>query len=459
MSSLGGVDEPTPPQKGPLGSLAIDLQPLRYLDFRRLWMGQGVSFIGFQVTAVAVPIQIYELTKSSLWVGLLGVANFVPLVVFGLWGGAIADAIDRRVLLLVSSLVAWAATWMLLVQALLHLHSAPLLLAITAVQSAGFAVTSPTRSAIIPRLVPASLVPAANTLSFVVSGAGTIAGPLLAALVVNDVGYAGAYGLDAALFTVGLYAAIRLPPIPPLIATNATTPTTASDAADADGVTAARPTVGLRSVVEGIVFISSRPILWMSFVVDLIAMGFGMPRALFPQVAIQRFGGVGAAGWLYAAIAIGAVVGGLASGWVGRVRHQGIACMVAIAAWGVFVALSGLGSTLWLTVVLLAVAGAFDLISSVYRQTILQTYAPDEMRGRLQGVFTVVVAGGPRLGDLRAGIVAALVGARASWIGGGIACVVAIVVTGFLAPSFVRYIPNAPGAPTASDEDRRPPGG
>jgi MFS family permease len=441
MASLGSSDgEPIPEAKGRLGRLALDLRPMKHRDFRRLWIGQGVSFVGFQVTAVAVPIQIYELTKSSLWVGLLGVANFVPLVVFGLWGGAIADAVDRRALLLISSLVAWAATWMLLAQALLHLHSAPLLLGITAVQSAGFAVSSPTRSAIIPRLVPMYLVPAANTMVYVVSNAGTIAGPLLAALVVHDVGYAGAYGMDAALFTVGLYAAIRLPALPP------------ADAAVAGGP---RRSVGLRSVAEGISFISSRPILWMSFVLDLIAMGFAMPRALFPEVAVQRFGGIGNAGWLYAAIAVGAVVGGLASGWVGEVRHQGAACMVAIAAWGVFVALSGLGSTLWLTVVLLAVAGAFDLMSSVYRMTILQTYAPDEMRGRLQGVFTVVVAGGPRLGDLRAGIVAAFVGARASWVGGGIACVIGIVVMGFLAPSFVRYVPQVWGVPRAA-EDRPP---
>jgi MFS family permease len=371
------------------------------------------------------------------------------LVIFGLWGGAIADAVDRRILLLVSSLIAWTATWLLLAQALLHLHSAVLLLGITALQSAGFAVSGPTRSAIIPRLVPVELVPAANTITFVVSNAGTIAGPLLAALVVNDVGYAGAYGLDAALFTVGLYSALRLPPIPPLNRdqVGADEPGDAAAGVPAAELTVPggnRRSVGLRSVFEGIAFISHRPILWMSFVVDLIAMGFAMPRALFPQVAIERFGGIGSAGWLYAAIAIGAVVGGLASGWVGRVRHQGLACLVAIAGWGVFVALSGLGSTLWITVVLLAIAGAGDLMSSVYRQTILQTYAPDEMRGRLQGVFTVVVAGGPRLGDLRAGIVAAIFGARASWIGGGVACVIGIVVVGFLAPTFVRYVPGAP---------------
>jgi MFS family permease len=428
-----------------LGRLAIDVRPLRHVDFRRLWMGQGVSFVGFQVTSVAVPIQIYELTKSSLWVGLLGVSNFVPLVIFGLWGGAVADAVDRRVLLLVSSLVAWAATWALLAQALFHQHSPLLLLGITVVQAAGFAVSGPTRGAIIPRLVPVQLVPAANTLTFVVSNAGTIAGPLLGALLVSGVGYAWAYGVDAALFSVGMYAALRLPAIPPIL--GAVGPH-ADEPGDAGaGVPAADLMVpgglgrnlGLRSVIEGMVFVSKRPILLMSVLVDLIAMGLAMPRALFPQVATQRFGGIGAAGWLYAAIAIGSVVGGLASGWVGRVRRQGAACIAAIAGWGIFVAVAGLGSSLLFTIVLLAVAGACDLLSSVFRQTILQTYAPDEMRGRLQGVFTVVVAGGPRLGDLRAGIVAAIFGVRASWIGGGVAGAVVVVVVGLLVPSFRNY--------------------
>ena len=433
---------------GVLRELALDTRPMRYVDFRRLWMGQGVSFVGFQITSVAVPLQVYELTKSSLWVGLLGVASLFPLVVFGLWGGAVADAIDRRVLLLISSLVAWAATWALLTQALLHAHSAPLLLCITAVQSGAFAITGPTRGAIVPRLVPVELVPAANIMTSTVQNAGTIAGPLFAALIVSTIGFGAAYGTDAALFTMSLCAALRLPPIPRLhqriadevLDDGGTGSPAAEPTVPAPGP---RPSVGLRSVVEGIVFISKRPILLMSFVVDLVAMGFAMPRALFPQVAIQRFGGIGSAGWLYAAIAVGALIGALLSGWVGRVRRQGVALLAVIAGWGVFVALAGFASSLWLAVVLLAAAGACDLVGTVYRRTILQTYAPDRMRGRLQGVFTVVVAGGPRLGDLRAGIVAALFGVRASWVGGGLACVVAIVLIGFLVPSFRRYVPES----------------
>lgn len=436
-----------------LQRIAVDSRPLKYPDFRRLWLGQGVSFVGYQVTTVAVPLQIYALTKSSLWVGLIGVASLVPLVVFGMWGGAIADVMDRRKLVIVSSFVAWGSTWGLLIQALLHAGSAPLLLGLIAVQSAGFAISGPTRGAIIPRLVPLELVAPANAVNFIVQSVGTIVGPLFGALIVTSVGYGGAYGCDAALFTASLYASFRLPHIPPL---PEPAPETARSA-DLAGVEVGRaelagalPTgadtaqqqrrrAGFRSVIEGFGFIAGRPVLWMSFAVDLIAMSFAMPRALFPAVADERFGGEGAVGWLYAAIAIGAVVGGLSSGWLGRVRRQGVAMTIGIIAWGLFVALAGLSNLLWLTVVLLAVAGAGDLVSTVCRQTIVQTSVPDELRGRLQGVYTVVVVGGPRLGDLRAGAVASVAGTSVAWVTGGLACVAALVVIIALVPSFVRY--------------------
>jgi MFS family permease len=196
---------------------------------------------------------------------------------------------------------------------------------------------------------------------------------------------------------------------------------------------------GLRSVVDGLRFIAGKPVVLMSFAVDIAAMVLAMPRALFPEAARTRFHSPGAVGWLFAATAIGAVVGGLASGWIGRVRRQGLALVVAVCGWGIAVALSGLGAVLWVTVALLAVAGAADLVSAVYRQTILQTYAPDRMRGRMQGVFIVVVAGGPRLGDLRAGATAAGFGMTASWVGGGIACVAVVLVLAVAVPTLVRY--------------------
>jgi MFS family permease len=370
---------------------------------------------------VAVPVQVYELTGSSFWVGMLGLAGLVPLVVFGLWGGAVADAVDRRVLLLGSSLALWACTGALLVATLGGVANLPLLLGLVAVQAAGFAVGSSTRGAIVPRVLPAELVPSANTLQFTASSLTMVLGPLLAGLILARWSFAAAYAADLSLFTIALYAAVRLPAIAP--AGPGTTP-------------------GLRSVIDGLAFIATRPVLLLSFAVDIVAMVLAMPRALFPETAAS-FGGPGAAGWLYAAIAIGAVVAGLSSGWVGRVGRQGVALVVAVIAWGLAVAAAGLAPTLWLMVVLLAVAGAADLVSAVYRQSILQTYAPDEMRGRMQGVFIVVVAGGPRLGDLRAGAAAAAFGVTVSWVGGALLAV-ALVGFALLVPAFRHYDAHSP---------------
>jgi len=398
--------------------IAVDVRPLAHRDFRRLFVGQSVSLIGFQLTSVAVPIQMFDVTESSFWVGMIGLAGLVPLVVFGLYGGSVSDAVDRRKLLLVSSLLVWLATGGLVLQAVLDLQDRWVLLALVAVQSVGFALSAPTRGAIAPRLLPPELVPAGNTLNFTIGNAAMVIGPLLAGVVIVRWGYATAYLVDAALFAVGFYAALRLPALAPL-----------------GEVT--RP--GLRSVLDGLAFIARRPVLLMSFAVDIVAMVMAMPRALFPEVAEERFGSPGAASWLFAAIAIGSVLAGLASGWIGRISRQGVALVVAVVVWGAAVALAGLAASLWLMVGLLALAGAADLVSAVYRQTILQTHAPDEMRGRMQGVFIVVVAGGPRLGDLRAGAAAAASTATASWVGGGVACVLLVLALAAAAPSLVRY--------------------
>jgi MFS family permease len=402
---------------------AIDVEPLRHPAFRRLWLGNSLGFVGFQLTAVAVPVQVFELTGSSFWVGMLGLVGLAPLVMFGLWGGAVADAVDRRLLLLGSSLLLWGCTGGLLAAALLGLASLPLLLGLVAVQAAGFAVASSTRGAIVPRVLPASLVPAANTLSFTASNLGMVLGPVLAGLILARWSFAAAYAADLTVFTIALYAALRLPAIPP------TGPAT---------------TPGLRSVVDGLAFIATRPVLLLSFAVDIVAMVLAMPRALFPETA-AGLGSRGAVGWLYAAIAIGAVLAGLSSGWIGRVGRQGVALVGAVIAWGLAVAAAGLVGSLWLMVLLLAVAGAADLVSAVYRQTILQTYAPDEMRGRMQGVFIVVVAGGPRLGDLRAGAMAAAFGVTVSWVGGALAAA-ALVSLALLVPALRRYDAHSPEA-------------
>jgi MFS family permease len=410
-------------------SWVIDVRPLRGVAYRRMWVGNGVSYFGFQFTAVAVPVEMFSITHSSAWVGLLGIAGLVPLMVFGLWGGAAADVVDRRKLLLASSTLAWLSTVGLLAQALLGVRSGVLLLALTAVQSAGFAVSSPTRQAIIPRIVPAQLVPAANTLSYTATTAGGVLGPLAAGLIFGawstGAGITIAYAVDAVLFTISFWATYRLPPIPPV-----------HD--DGDGE---RPTAGLRGIIDGLRFLTTQPVLLLSFGVDIIAMVLAMPRALFPEIAEDRFGGGWAVGWLFAAIAIGSVLGGLTSGWIGRVQRQGVALVAAVVGWGLAIGFAGFATSLWLMVLLLAVGGAADLVSAVYRQSILQVYAPDRLRGRLQGVFTVVVAGGPRLGDLRAGATAGVTGATASWAGGGFAAAGLAVVLALAFPALVRYRP------------------
>ncbi|MEW1838619.1 MFS transporter [Nonomuraea angiospora] len=397
----------------------VDPRPLGVPEYRRLWLGQAVSHVGVGATVVAVGKQVWDLTHSSFFVGLLGMANLIPLIVFGLWGGAVADAVDRRKLLIAGSLIAWSATLLILGQALLGLGNVYLIFGAVALNATGFAITSPTRGAIIPRILDKELVPAANALNSLVFSIGAVVGPMIGAVVLASGGFATAYAMDALLFTASLYAALRLPSLPPLGEVR-------------------RPGAG--AVLEGLSFIVRSPVLLMSFVVDIIAMVFALPRALFPELTDDRFGGSTIAlGWMTSAMAIGSVAGALFSGWVGRVSRQGVALVVVIAVWGLAVAAAGLAGELWLVVVFMAVGGVADVISSVWRQSILQLYAPDEMRGRLQGAFMVVVAGGPRLGELRAGATATVLGVSGAWVGGGIACAITVLIVGLSVPAFRNY--------------------
>jgi MFS family permease len=446
----------------------IDTRPLRHTAYRRLFIGNAVSNFGYQFTAVAVPVQMYALTRSSLWVGLLGVAGLVPLVFFGVWGGAVSDAVDRRKLLLASSLLMWSTTLGLLVHALLRIGSPVVLLVLVALQATAFAISAPTRQSIIPRLIPAGELPAANTINTTTFNAAMVAGPLCAGLLMVQTGVAAAYLVDAVAFTVALWATLALPAMPPAatpvkLAAGPAVAADAADAADSDAVGAVvgapsggsagsarggRRIAGWREVREGLTYIATSPVLLLSFAIDIAAMVLAMPRSLFPEVAQQRFG-EGAIGWLYAAIAIGSVLAGVTSGWIGRVRRQGVALAAAVVGWGVAVGLAGLAGSLWLAVVLLALAGAADLVSAVYRQTILQTYAPDGFQGRMQGIFIAVVAGGPRLGDLRAGATAAFTGSTVSWVGGGFAAAVVAVVLAVAFPALLRYTPRTEPARVA----------
>jgi MFS family permease len=393
-----------------------------------MFIGGATSFFGSQLTAVAVMVQMFDMTNSSFWVGLIGIAGLVPLLVFALWGGALADVLDRRRLLLVSSVLMWMVTIGLLAQSALNVNSPVLLLVLVAVQSGAVAVTMPTRSAIIPRIVPLDEIPQANTLSYTMSNVATVIGPLAAGLLIANADIAWAYAVDAATFTLALWAALRLPPLPP----ERTEPGTAERKG------------GWADIMFGLRYLATTPVLLLSFAVDIVAMVLAMPRALFPAVAADKFGGPGAIGWLYSAIAIGSVLAGVTSGWIARVKRQGLALIIAVVGWGLAVAAAGLAKQLWLAVLLLGVAGAADLVSAVYRQTMLQTYAPDELRGRMQGVFTAVVAGGPRLGDLRAGASAAVFGTTVAWVGGGIAASIVAVILGVTFPALARYTVTKP---------------
>ncbi|HVM28013.1 MAG TPA: MFS transporter [Mycobacteriales bacterium] len=400
-----------------LRGATLDLTPLRVSrPYRRLLTGEAVSVLGTQVTLVAVPIQVYEQTRSTAAVGLVGVAGLLPLVVFGLYGGAIADAVDRRKLVVITTSGQALLAGLLVVQAAVDLRSTALLYAVVAAQAALFAVDSPARQAFVPRLLPAHLLPAANALKQVEFNTGVTVGPLLAGVLVARFGYEAAYGLDVLTCLVALVALVGLPASPPL---------------------SGGRRAGTASVLEGLRFLRTRQVLLMTFVVDLVAMVLAMPRALFPAMAEDVFGGgPQTAGLLYSSLAAGALAGALFSGWFGRVHRHGVAVLLAVAAWGLSIALFGATDVLWLALLFLAAAGASDMVSAVFRTAVLQAAAPDEMRGRLGGVFIVVVAGGPRLGDARAGGGAELVGLQAASVIGGL---VVVGVTGVVAATASRF--------------------
>ena len=429
-----GPDAPTRRFSAAVRGALADTRPLRTPAYRRLWSAGIVTVVGAQLTVVAVPTQIYQLTGSSAYVGLTGLFGLVPLVLFGLWGGAIADAVDRRVLLLLTGSGIAASSLILWVAAATGVGGVWLVLSLFAVQSAFLAVNQPTRSAVIPRLLPAEQLPAANALNMTVVQAGAVAGPLLAGVLIPVVGLSTLYLFDAVALLATLWATWRLPPVPP----GGSGPP-APEAGPCSDPSAA----GFREIVDGFRYLSLHKVLLVSFLIDIVAMGFGMPRVVFPEMAERTFGdppgGGLALGLLFAAIPIGMVAAGLLSGWLHRVTRQGVAVTVAICVWGIGVALFGLTHSLWLAVLFLAVAGAGDLVSSVYRSSMLQTVATDEMRGRMQGVFIVVVAGGPRIADLWHGPAAAAFGPGPAATAGGVAVVIAALAVVARYPQFWRF--------------------
>jgi MFS family permease len=401
----------------------MDTRPLRRPAYRRLWSSTIVTAVGSQLTAVAVPKQIYDITGSSAWVGAAGLAGLVPLIVFALWGGAIADTMDRRKLLLITNSGIAVTSLLFWLQAFAGLESVAALMLLLAVQQAFWGLNAPARNASIARLVPEDELPAAGALGSTVMQTGQVAGPLLAGALIPVIGLPELYLIDALALCVTVWAVYRLPSLPPLAG-------------------AAVRRAGVKEIAAGFRYISGHTVLLLSFLADLIAMVLGMPRALFPQLASQTYAPYGeelALGLLFAAIPIGAVLGGLFSGTFSRARRHGWMVIGAVVAWGVAVTGFGLSRNLWVAVAFLALAGVADMVSMVFRGAILLSAATDEMRGRMQGVFTVVVAGGPRLADVLHGTAGSAFGPRTAVAGGGLLVVAVMPALAAAVPALRRY--------------------
>jgi MFS family permease len=411
--------------------LLADLTPLRVSpDYRRLWAGLTLANIGQQLALVAIGLQVYDLTRSTFSVGLVGLFALVPLIVLGLYGGAIVDAHDRRTVAVAASVAMWCVSVATAAQAWLGLDQIWLLYLLTACHSAAYAVNSPARSAIVPRLVPRELLPAANALQSAAFPVGFTVGPVLAGLLVGELGYGAAYTVDVVTYTAALWAVLKLPSMPP------------------EGQVRR---AGFGSVLEGLHYLRTQPNVRTTFVVDIIAMVTCFPRALLPAVAIAVLGGgPTTVGLLASAMALGAVLAGVLSGPLGHVRRQGLAVLWAVAGWGASIAAFGLVVLLatatdpgrWAlpaALVFLVLAGAADAVSAVFRTTILQTATPDVLRGRLQGIFVVVVAGGPRIGDLVTGGAGQVVGEGVAALAGGLLCIAGVLLLARRQPRFARY--------------------
>jgi MFS family permease len=413
-------------EPGRLRRLAIDLGPLRrYPAFRRLFIGQTVSTFGSEIAAVAAPFQLFQLTHSTLQVGLLSLCELFPFLTLTIVGGAIADAVDRRRLLFVTEiLLAFVAVGFAANASLAHPRVWAIYVLVTLAMSI-FSLGVAGMNSVIPRLVERHELAAANAIENVYGSTTNVAGPALGGVLIAVLGLRGAYLLDAGTFAASLWSVWRLPPLPP--------------AHDAE-----RPS--LSTIAEGFRFVRSKKVLLGMFLADSNAMVFGMPRALFPALALHRFhGGAGILGLMYAAPYAGALVSSVLSGWMTHVRRQGLIVAIAAGLWGVAITAFGFAGSLWLALLLLAAAGAADNVSAVLRGTILWTVTPDELRGRVSGIEFAQVAATPALGNVEAGIVASLTSLRFSIVSGGLACVAGTVLVALAVPAFIRYDARAPG--------------
>jgi MFS family permease len=405
------------------GVAVMDVGPLRrHREFRLLFAGQGLSFFGSEITYVALPYQTFQLTHSSLAVGLLSLAEFVPLMFMAFVGGALSDAFDRRRMLQVAELGSGLAIALLLVNALLPEPRLAVLFVVAPVLAGLYGILRPSLDALVPRLVPRDELPAASALEGFRGTLGSIAGPGLAGVIIAGAGLPAAYAVDAVTFAASLVALWFMRAVPP-----------APDA----------PRPSLTSVVEGIRYARSRRDLLGTYGVDIVAMFFGMPMALFPAIA-EDFGGAGVLGLLYAAPAVGSLLATATSGWVPRVHRHGLAIAIAAATWGAAIVGFGLAPNLPLALAGLVLAGGADMVSGLFRMTMWNQTIPDRLRGRMAGIEQVSYTSGPLLGNLEAGVVASLASVRASVVSGGVLCVVGVVLVTLALPAFRGYDARTP---------------
>lgn len=415
----------------------VDLTPLRHSKaFARLWVGGAVSQIGAHMTAVAVGMHVYDITGSTLAVSLVALWALGPMIVAGLWGGMIADAFDRRKVSLIAAVVSWASIAGLATITFMGATQTWPLYVLAAINSAAATILWTTKAAILPRLLPTQLLPAASALHGIVFGTSVTVGPALAGVLASSVGFAWTYAIDVLLFTAGFIGILTLPAIKP------------------DGAVQ-KP--GLKSLNEGLQFLKKSPNIRATFIYDIIAMTLGQPRALYPAIGMLVLGGgYTTAGILTSGVALGALASSLFSGWLGKVRWQGRAVTIAISIYGLSILLFGAtllvahlsgGSTLTeprtllitAALITLFISGAADNVSAVFRTTILQVATPDNMRGRLQGISTIVVAGGPRVGDLFVGMLAAATALWAPPVIGGLAIVSTMLLLMRSTKAFMQY--------------------
>ena len=396
--------------------------------------GSFVSSLGAQATLVALPFQLYLLTRSALLVGLLGAVEVVPLVSLSLLGGAIADRMDRRRLLLLTQIGLVVSSGALALLPVLGRPPVVALYALGGLLAGANALQNVALSALVPGLIDRPRLPRVLAFTYGLSALAMVMGPGFGGLLIAAFGVQAAYAVDAVSCLAVVVTVLMIAPQPPT-------------------VIGEHPKV-LASIAEGLRYVRGNRALVGSFAIDLVAMTFGMPRALFAVLAVSVFhAGAAGTGALYAAVPAGATVAALLTGWINHARRLGIIVIWAVAVWGVAVALAGLMRSLWPAVALLAVAGAADSISAVCRSTINQTVTPDHMRGRMSAVFSLVVTGGPRLGDIESGTVAGAAGVRVSVVSGGLLCMLGVVAIAFAFPALRAYDTadwtSAPSADTA----------